>query len=278
MPEDSSDQKNWFERLSHLLLREPKDREQLVNLLRDAQNRHLLSSESLAMIEGVLQVSDMKVRDIMIPRAKMTVIDVNAKFKDILPVISETKHSRFPVIGENKDEVLGILLAKELLPFVEHHEKINVQKIMRPAVFIPESKRLNILLREFRLNHNHMAIVVDEYGAVSGLVTIEDVLEQIVGEIEDESDIEDDETHIHQLSENRYTVKAWTPIDEFNTFFKTEYSDEEFDTIGGLVMHEFGHLPKRDEMVSIEPMKFKILHADNRRIRLLQVSSMKKAD
>jgi len=148
---------------------------------------------------------------------------------------------------------------------------------MRPAVFIPESKRLNILLREFRLNHNHMAIVVDEYGAVSGLVTIEDVLEQIVGRIEDESDIEEDETHIHELGKNRFTVKAWTPIDEFNEYFKTEFNDEEFDTIGGFVMHEFGHLPKRDEKVVIDPIKFKILHADNRRIRLLQVSSLKKS-
>lgn len=275
MSDDSSDNKSWFEKLSNLLLREPHDREQLVNLLRDAEHRHILDGESLAMIEGVLQVSDMKVRDIMIPRAKMVAVESDAKFGDLLSVISETKHSRFPVIGENRDEVLGILLAKELLTFVENPDNVNVQKVMRPAVFIPESKRLNILLREFRLKHNHMAIVVDEYGAVSGLVTIEDVLEQIVGEIEDESDIEEDDTHIHKLGDNRFTVKAWTPIEEFNEYFKLEFSSDEFDTIGGLVMHEFGHIPKRNEKVVVDPVKFKVLHADKRRIRLLQVCLVK---
>lgn len=259
--------KSFFSRRAH-------NRHQLTTILRHAEHRHIIDSESLAMIEGVLQVSDMKVRDIMIPRANMTTIELTADSSKILSIMSESKHSRFPVIGENRNEILGIVLAKELLPYFATPEKINLKKIMRTPVFIPESKRLNVLLREFRLNHNHMALVVDEYGSLSGLVTIEDVLEQIVGQIEDESDIDED-TLIHQQNKNRYNVKAWTPIKMFNKHFKTNFRDDEFDTIGGYVMHEFGHLPRRNESVVINSMKFKVLHADNRRIRLLQVNYIK---
>ncbi len=274
MSEDSNHSNSWFAKLKNFFTGGVHNRHQLIAVLRHAEHRHLLDAESLAMIEGVLQVSDMKVRDIMIPRANMTTIELNAETPRIMAIISESKHSRFPVIGENRNEVLGIVLAKELLPYITLPENINLKKIMRTAVFIPESKRLNVLLREFRLSHNHMAIVVDEYGAVSGLVTIEDVLEQIVGQIEDESDIDED-TLIHQQNKNRFTVKAWTPIKVFNRHFKTTYRDDEFDTIGGFVMHEFGHLPRRNETVVVDTLKFKVLHADNRRIRLLQVSFIK---
>lgn len=269
----SSQPKSLLERLSHLLLREPHDREELVDVLRDAEDRHILEPDSLSMIEGVLQVSDLKVRDIMIPRAKMISIPYNAKLETFLPTIIDSKHSRFPVIGEDRDEVLGILLAKDLLAYFANPEKtFNINKFMRPAVFIPESKRLNVLLNEFRSKHNHMAIVVDEYGAVAGLVTIEDVLEQIVGEIEDESDMDDDEYHINKIADNKFTVKAGTTVDEFNKYFGTDFSDAEFDTIGGLVMQQFGHLPKRSETARIDKFQFKVLHADHRRIRLLSVS------
>lgn len=265
-------QRSWFERLSHVLLGEPQDREQLIELLRDAQQRHLLDPDALAMIEGVLQVSEMQVRDIMVPRSQMVVVPRDAALQEILPVVTESEHSRFPVIGESRDEVIGILLAKDLLGYFVNGSKLafNVRDILRPAVFIPESKRLNVLLKEFRASRNHMAIVVDEYGGVAGLVTIEDVLEQIVGEIADEHDIDED-TFIKKHSEFNYTVKALTPIDEFNDYFGSDFSDEEFDTIGGLVIHDFGRVPRRGEALAIGRFRFKVLHADNRRIHLLQV-------
>lgn len=270
---EEADSKSWLEQLSQLLLREPQDREQLVKLLRDAQDRHLLDTDSLSMIEGVLQVSDMKVRDVMIPRAKMTVINKDATIKECVQEVTESGHSRFPVIGENRDEILGILLAKDLLPYAyDHSKKFNLSHVYRATIFIPESKRLNVLLKEFRLKHNHMAIVVDEYGGVSGLVTIEDVLEQIVGEIEDESDIDESEYHIKEISKNQFTVKGLTPIEEFNQHFGTDFSDAEFDTIGGYVTQHFGHLPKRNETIELAHCKFKVLHADNRRLRLLRVT------
>lgn len=267
-------QKTLLERLSSLLLREPHDREELVGLLRDAEDRHILDAYSLSMIEGVLQVADLKVRDIMIPRAKMVGVPYNGKLEEYLPVIIESKHSRFPVIGEDKDEIVGILLAKDLIPYlaIEQDKTFNINKFMRPPVFIPESKRLNVLLKEFRMKHNHMAIVVDEYGGVAGLVTIEDVLEQIVGEIEDESDFDEDMHYINKIADNKYTVKAITSIEDFNKHFNTEFSTEDVDTVGGLVMTHFGHLPKKDEEITIEGVNFKILHADHRRIRLLTVS------
>jgi magnesium and cobalt transporter len=273
MSEPRSPLKKWTERISRLLSHEPKNREQIMTLLHKATAQDILDTESLRMIEGVLQVSNMKVRDIMIPRSQMSTFESDATLEEILPVAAENQHSRYPVIGNNRDEILGILLVKDLLPYLlKTPRKFELVKILRPAIFIPESKRLNVLLNDFRVNHNHMAIVVDEYGGISGLVTIEDVLEQIVGEIEDESDTDDPETQIKKIADRQYTVKALTPIEVFNTTFNTQFSKEEFDTIGGLIMNRFGHLPKRGETIIIDHFRFKILHADNRRIRLLKVS------
>ncbi|KPK40913.1 MAG: hypothetical protein AMJ69_00675 [Gammaproteobacteria bacterium SG8_47] len=270
---DAKLQRTWLERLSDAFLAEPQDRDQLVLVLRDAAQRRLLGPDALAMIEGVLQVSEMQVRDIMIPRAQMVVVERDAAPEAILPIVIESAHSRFPVIGENRDEVVGILLAKDLLTYFAEGSPgdFKTRDVLRPAVFIPESKRLNVLLKEFRASRNHIAIVVDEYGGVAGLVTIEDVLEQIVGEIEDEHDVEED-TYIMEHSDGRYTVKALTPIEDFNESFGTDFSDEEFDTIGGLVMNSCGHLPKRGEVVVMGAYSFKVLRADNRRIHLLQVA------
>jgi len=269
----NSPARSWLERLSLALMGEPQDRDQLVELLRDAQQRNLLDPDALAMIEGVLQVAEMQVRDIMVPRAQMVVMERDAPLEQILPVATESAHSRFPVIGDNRDEVAGILLAKDLLAYcgAEGSKNFNVRDILRPAVFIPESKRLNVLLKEFRASRNHMAIVVDEYGGVAGLVTIEDVLEQIVGEIVDEHDIEED-AFIKKHTDNVYAVKALTPIEDFNQYFFSNFSDEEFDTIGGLVMQRFGRLPRRGEAINIDRFRFKVLNADSRRIHLLQVS------
>lgn len=265
--------RTWLERLSFALSGEPKDQEQLVELLRDAQQRDLLDPDALAMIEGVLQVAEMQVRDIMVPRAQMVVVERDAPLGQILPVIIESAHSRFPVIGDNRDEVVGVLLAKDLLVYSgpDGSKNFDVRNILRPVVFIPESKRLNVLLKEFRASRNHMAIVVDEYGGVAGLVTIEDVLEQIVGEIVDEHDVDED-AYIKKHNDNVCAVKALTPIEEFNHYFLSNFSDEEFDTIGGLVMQRFGRLPRRGEVISIDRFRFKVLNADGRRIHLLEVT------
>jgi len=266
--------KNWFGKLGQLMQGEPQDRDQLLDVLRDAQQNELLDSDALAMIEGVMQVSEMQVRDIMIPRSQMVVVELDATPEQTLPVVISSAHSRFPVVGESRDEVMGILLAKDLLPmFIQQsgdETRLNMRELLRPAVFIPESKRLNVLLKEFRANRNHMAIVVDEYGGVAGLVTIEDVLEQIVGEIEDEHDFEDD-LYILAHNDGQHIVKAITPIEDFNEHFGTSLSDEEFDTIGGLLMNAFGHLPKRDETIELEGFMFKVIRADNRRVHLMQV-------
>lgn len=274
MSEDRPSQtsKSWFERLGQLLMGEPQDRAELVELLRDAEQRNLINPDALSMIEGVLQVSEMQVRDIMIPRSQMATINRDHSFDEILPVIIESAHSRFPVLGDNKDEVVGMLLAKDLLAYSnpDRRERFNLRELLRPAVFVPESKRLDVLLREFRSSRNHMAIVVDEYGGVAGLVTIEDVLEQIVGEIEDEHDFDED-TMILTLSETESTVKALLPIDEFNEHFGTRFSDEESDTIGGLVMQAFGHVPARGESISIDGLSFKVMRADKRRVHLLKI-------
>lgn len=273
MTEDHSNQKSWLDRISGMLHREPQDRSQLMELLRHAVSKEIIDLDGLTMIEGVLQVSEIQVRDIMVPRSQMVVVDQDSPPREFLPIMIESQHSRFPVIGENRDEVIGILLAKELLRFTfSGEEDFNIRSVLRPALFIPESKRLNVLLKEFRLNRNHMAIVVDEYGGISGLVTIEDVLEQIVGEIEDEYDIDDISTFIRKLSDDLYTVKALTPIEKFNEYFDTNFSDENFDTIGGVVMQHFGKLPKKGDSIQIENCNFKVLHADNRRIRLLRVT------
>ena len=272
---NGSQTRTLLERLGHIFQAEPKDREALVEVLRDAHQRGLMDSNALAMIEGVLDVSELQVRDIMIPRSQMAVVERGAALEEFLPTIVEAGHSRFPVIGENRDEVLGLLLAKDLLPFAaQGGEAFNIREVLRPAFIVPESKRLNILLKEFQASRNHMAIVVDEYGGVAGLITIEDVIEQIVGEIADEHDIEDEETDILPDGEGRYTVRALTPIDDFNEFFGSDLSDEEFDTVGGVVVNAFGHLPKRDEAVQFKGFRFAVLRADNRQVHLLEVEPM----
>jgi magnesium and cobalt transporter len=268
---DRADKPTLLERLSAFLTREPEDREELLELLHGAFEHKLLDADALSMIEGVLQVSEMTVRDIMIPRAQMDVVSIDDDPEDFLPLVLETKHSRFPVIGENKDDVVGILLAKELLNYYRSPDTFNLHDTLRPAVFVPESKRLNVLLREFRANRNHMAIVVDEYGGVSGLVTIEDVLEQIVGDIEDEYDFDEAEDNIIREVGGRHRVKAQTEIGDFNAHFGTDYADDEFDTVGGLVLQAFGRLPKRGESTVIGDLRFRVVRADSRRLYTLQV-------
>ena len=260
-----------LERLSAFLTREPEDRGELLDLLRGAFERRLLDADALSMIEGVLQVSEMTVRDVMIPRSQMDCVSIDDEPEAFIPLVLETRHSRFPVIGESKDDVVGILLAKELLNYYRNPESFSLRDTLRPAVFIPESKRLNVLLREFRTNRNHIAIVVDEYGGVSGLVTIEDVLEQIVGDIEDEYDFDETEDNIIAEGGGRFRVKAQTEVGDFNTRFGSRLADETVDTIGGLVVHAFGRLPKRGETVTIGEWRFRIVRADSRRIHTLQV-------
>lgn len=265
----------WLERLSNWLSREPEDREELVELLHSAFEKNLLDADALSMIEGVMQVSEMQVRDIMIPRSQMDVIDISDPPEKFIPLVIETAHSRFPVIDENKDDIIGILLAKDLLRYYAG-EDFNVREMLRPAVFIPESKRLNVLLKEFRGNRNHIAIVVDEYGGVAGMVTIEDVLEQIVGDIEDEYDYDEDEDNIFQDTSGRYRIKALTEISDFNEVLGTDFSDEEFDTIGGLVISKFGYLPKRGEQISFDGLRFTVLRADSRRLHSLLMEEIPK--
>ncbi len=266
-------QKGWLERISQALTGEPRDREDLIGILRSAQQRGLLDADALTMIEGVLQVSEMQVRDIMIPRSQMSVIDRDMPVDEMLDLVIASGHSRFPVIVDSRDEVEGILLAKDLLRLFKENDtaSVSLMDMLRPAIFIPESKRLNVLLKEFRASRNHMAIVVDEYGGVSGMVTIEDVLEQIVGEIEDEHDV-DEGSFILQRDERHYTVKALTPIDEFNDYFHTGFSEEEFDTIGGLLLPQWGHVPRRGETTRLGDLEFRVLRADQRRIHLLEVT------
>ncbi len=259
-----------LERLSSLLLREPEDREQLIELLHSAFERRLLDAEALSMIEGVLQVSETQVRDVMIPRSQMDVLDVGESPEKFIPFVIEKAHSRFPVFEDNRDNVIGILLAKDLLRFYAE-EEFNVREMLRPAVFVPEAKRLNVLLKEFRANRNHIAIVVDEYGGVSGLVTIEDVIEQIVGDIEDEYDFDETEDNILLDRSGRYRVKAVTEIGDFNNYFNTAFSDEDYDTVGGLVIGRFGRVPKRGESIAIEGITFQVLRADSRKIHSLLV-------
>jgi magnesium and cobalt transporter len=263
-----------LERIGAILMREPEDREQLVELLRSAYDRNLLDADALGMIEGVLQVSELHARDIMVPRAQMDVIHVQHKPEEFLPELIESGHSRFPVIGDSKDDVIGILLAKDLLRYFAGQE-FDLRDMLRPAVFIPESKRLNVLLRDFRRNRNHMAIVVDEYGGVAGLVTIEDVLEQIVGEIEDEYDWDEAEANILLDRNGLYRVKAHTPIEAINETFGTAFGDGEYDTVGGLVLSQFGRLPKRGEETQVDGLRFRVLRADSRRLHTLLVEKLK---
>ena len=272
-PSSTPSRFSLLERLSSLLMREPEDREQLQALLHSAYERNLIDADALSIIEGALQVSDMQVRDIMVPRAQMDVIDIADPLAQTVDRVIETNHSRFPVIGENKDDVVGILLAKDLLRYCAEQE-FDLRDMLRPAVFIPESKRLNVLLREFRASRNHMAIVVDEYGGVAGLVTIEDVLEQIVGDIEDEYDFDEAAGNILLDQTGRYRVKAGTEIEDFNAAFGTTFSTEEFDTVGGLVIHHLGRLPKRGESLQIDQLKLQVLRADSRRVHTLLVEKM----
>jgi magnesium and cobalt transporter len=252
-------------------LLKPKDKDQLSDILKSAFDKNMMDSDALMMLEGVLNVSEMHVRDIMIPRSQMDVIDVSKKIEEFIPFVIETSHSRFPVIEENVNNVIGILLAKDLLR-VNSGEEFEVRDNLRPAIFVPESKRLNILLKDFRTNRNHIAIVVDEYGGVAGMVTIEDVLEQIVGDIEDEFDYDETEDNIIQEQDRKFRVKASTEISDFNNYFATEYSDEEFTTIGGLVTQKFGYLPQRNEKVSFDGFDIEILRADSRQIHSILIS------
>ncbi len=263
-----------LERLSALLMREPEDREQLLALLHSAHERNLLDADALSMIEGVLQVSEMQVRHIMVPRAQMDVIDISEGPDKFVPSVIATAHSRFPVIDRDRDDVIGILLAKDLLRHYAGEEEFNVRDMLRPAIFVPESKPLNVLLREFRASRNHMAIVVNEYGGVAGLVTIEDVLEQIVGDIEDEHDFDEASDNIVRESPIQYRVKGQTEIDDFNAAFGSEFAAEDFDTVAGLVIDRFGRLPKRGESVVIDGLRFTVLRADSRRLYLLSVQKL----
>ena len=274
MAENDEKRPRWREWLNDLFPSE-LDAEHLgfQDLLREAAARELLNSDALNIIYGALQVADMRARDIMIPRSQMASVNVDARLEEFLPFVIEQKHSRFPVIGDDLDDVKGILHAKDILPWTleDDWDDFDIKDIIRTATVVPESKRLNDLLQEFRSTRNHMAIVIDEYGHVSGVVTIEDVLEQIVGDIEDEHDIDDD-SFIKELDERSFTVKGITTIEDFNEYFGTHFDAEQFDTIGGIVAKEFGYLPKRDETVVVEGFVFKVLNADSRRIRLLHLT------
>ena len=285
MPEDTQENgqagRSLLERISNFFSADPASRDELLELIRSLKDRDVLDTDTLGIIEGALQVADMPVREIMIPRVQMTSIKASEQPRDFLPTIIDCAHSRFPVLGDDPDEVLGILLAKDLLPLAldpARAEKFQIKDLLRPALFIPESKRLDSLLRDFRISRNHMAIVVNEYGGVAGLVTIEDVLEQIVGEIEDEHDFDEDDYLIKEIGNNEFTVKALTPIEDFNVFFDKQFSDDEFDTIGGLVTRQFGHLPDRGETAELNGLRFTVLSADGRTIRLLRVTPVEQAD
>jgi len=268
--ESGGEHRNWLERLTHFVSGEPEDRDDLLELLRTAQKRNLIEQEALSMIEGVLQVSELRVRVISSPRSQMVVVPQDAEIEAIFPLVAETAHSRYPVIGEDRTEVVGILLVKDLLLHSVRNRNRLVREVMRPALFVPDSKRLNVLLMEFRATRSHMAIVVDEYGAAAGLVTIEDVLEQIVGDIEDEYDFGEEE-FIFRKTETEFTLKALTPIDDFNEYFEAELTDDEFDTIGGLIVHELGHVPKRGEKLDLGRYRFTVIRADSRRVELLKL-------
>ncbi|WED22498.1 CNNM family magnesium/cobalt transport protein CorC [Vibrio sp. JC009] len=271
-PSEGPSRKSFFERLGQLFQGELKDRQELVDVIRDSENNDLIDHDTRDMLEGVMEISEMRVRDIMIPRSQMVTVEKDHNLDQLVALITDASHSRYPVISEDKDHVEGILLAKDLLKYLgSDSEPFNIDEVIRPAVVVPESKRVDRLLKEFREERYHMSIVVDEFGGVSGLVTIEDILEEIVGEIEDEFD-DEEEVDIRKLSKHTYSVKALTTIEEFNETFGTSFSDEEVDTIGGMVMTSFGHLPARGEIVDIEGYSFKVTAADNRRVVQLQVT------
>jgi len=267
--------RSWIERVFSGFAAEPKSREELLDIIKGAADNKVVDQEALNIIEGALDVANQQVREIMIPRSQMVVIKVEETPEQFLPKVIDSGHSRFPVIGESSDDVRGILLAKDLLPLILYgQEDFKFDRILRTANIIPESKRLNVLLKEFRENRYHMAIVIDEYGGISGLVTIEDVLEEIVGEIEDETDDEDNEEFIRQVSENDFILKALTPIEDFNEHFECNLVHEDFDTVGGLVMKAFGHMPSRNEKVDVAGFSFRVLYSDSRKVHLLRVSRL----
>ena len=267
----SESTKGWLDRIFKFFTGEPQNQKQLLDLLKNLQSHQLFGADEFNMIEGVLRVSDMQVRDIMVPRGQMVVLDHEDSLAEIITRITDCGHSRFPVIDDDKDDVVGILLAKDLLHMsLDDSEEFEINEYIRPASFIPESKRLNVLLKEFRLNRSHMAMIVDEYGGVSGLITIEDVLEQIVGKIDDEHD-EDEEVDIQPHGANRYSVRALTPLPEFNEYFATEFESEDVETIGGYLLGEIGHLPERGESIALDNLIFKVLNADSRQVHLYQV-------
>ena len=265
--------KTWRERIGELFAAEPADRRELLNMLQDASERQLFDGEVLNLIHGALAVAEMRTRDIMIPRSQVVTVEVDTRVEEFIPTVIESRHSRFPVVGDDMDDIKGILHAKDMLPLLleDDWDGFDIKDYIRPTIVVPESKRLNDLLQEFRATRNHMAVVIDEYGKTAGVVTIEDVLEQIVGDIEDEHDIDDD-SFIKQLDRLSYTVKATTPIDDFNGHFGTDFNGDEFDTIGGIVMKEFGYMPTREEAIGLGEFHFRILNADSRRIRLLHVT------
>ena len=266
-------EKSWLDKLISAFSTEPKSRDELLNIIKDAAANQVLDQEAYSIIEGALEVADQQVREIMIPRSHMVVVKVDESPEEFLTKIITSGHSRFPVIGDSIDDVKGILLAKDLLPLIlGGKDEFKLEDIIRPATIIPESKRLNILLREFRENRYHMALVIDEYGGISGLVTIEDILEEIVGEIEDETDDENNDAFIRKVSDQDYIIKALTPIEDFNEHFKAALSEDEFDTIGGILMHAFGHLPQRNEITEITGFEFRVLYADSRQIHLLRMT------
>ena len=269
-----SSSKGWFEKILHPFNGEPKNKEDLQEVINEAQAREVIDPQTREMIEGVIGVHDMRVREIMIPRAQMITIDIDQSVEEFLPLMLDSAHSRFPVISEDKDHIEGVLLAKDLLSYAFIPGKeFSLKDVLRPAVIVPESKRVDVLLKEFRQQRYHMAIVVDEYGGVSGLVTIEDILELIVGEIEDEFDIEEDGTDdIRPLNKYTYSVKALTPLDEFNTFFETTFNEDEADTIGGIVLKAFGHMPETNEEIEVSNMQFKVTQSDKRRLQQLKVT------
>lgn len=272
-PADNKQEKSWLDRLVASFSNEPKSKEELLDIINDAAKNQLLDQEALGIIQGALDVSNLQAREIMIPRAQIISVNHDESPEDFLPKIIDSGHSRFPVVGENNDDVKGILLAKDLLPLIlKGHQDFTLDSIIRTATIIPESKRLNILLREFRENRYHMALVIDEYGGISGLITIEDILEEIVGEISDETDDDHDDVFIRKVDNDDYIIKALTPIEDFNAYFNSKFSVEEFDTIGGLVMKEFGHLPQRNEVTHLSSFEFRVLYSDTRQIHLLRLT------
>ena len=273
-PPSSQQEKSWLDKIVHTFSGEPQSQEELLEIIKEAAQNKLLDQEALHIIQGALDVSGQQVREIMIPRPQMVTVNIDSSTEELLDKVIESGHSRFPIIGENIDDVRGILLAKDLLPLILNgHEGFELESIIRPATIIPESKRLNVLLREFRENRYHMALVIDEYGGISGLITIEDILEEIVGEISDETDDEHEDAFIRKVADNDYIIKALTPIDEFNDHFSATLNDEEFDTVGGLLMKEFGHLPQRNEKTTLSGYEFRVLYSDNRQVHLLRLST-----